>query len=40
MLCDIVNKTEPVNDNNRIEMISVACFDIGEFARLYPGGAL
>lgn len=40
MLCEIVNKTEPVNNSEKIEMIAVACFDIGEFARLYPGGAL
>lgn len=40
MLCDVVNKTEPVNNSEKIEMISVACYDIGEFARLYPGGAL
>ena len=40
ILCDIVNKTEQVDYSEKIQMIAVACFDIGEFARLYPGGAL
>ena len=40
MLCEVVNRTEPVNNSDKIDMIAVACFDIGEFARLYPGGAL
>jgi len=38
MLVRILQNTNNLTDRH-IEMKCVACFDLGEFARLYPGGA-
>jgi V-type H+-transporting ATPase subunit H len=37
-LAKIIQNPNTFTDNE-IEMKCIACFDLGEFARLYPGGA-
>jgi hypothetical protein len=39
MLCKILQNPNILTDHD-IEMKCVACFDLGEFVRLYPGGAV
>lgn len=38
MLVRILQNPNNLTDHD-IEMKCVACFDLGEFSRLYPGGA-